>query len=86
METDRSSKPKIVQLQLSENVKRSFPERNLEITSDGKYLVQSGCWDNSFKFYNLLNGTVSYSIVGHSSIVTCLAFGDDGKTFVTSSS
>lgn len=86
MEIDKSSKPRIVQLQLSENVKRNYPERNLEITSDGKYLVQSGCWDNSFKFYHLGNGVVSHSIEGHSAVVTCMAFGEDGKTFATSSS
>eukprot|EP01132_Coremiostelium_polycephalum_P009076 gene9076-11116_t len=55
------------------------------ITSDGRYLISCGHWDNSFKLSYVDSAKLIQSVVKHKDTVTCFALGADDQTLITGS-
>ncbi|EGG24619.1 BEACH domain-containing protein [Cavenderia fasciculata] len=55
------------------------------VTSDGRYVISCGHWDNSFKLSYVDSAKLIQSVVKHKDIVTCLAWASNSQTLITGS-
>ncbi|KAJ9074230.1 hypothetical protein DSO57_1008753 [Entomophthora muscae] len=59
--------------------------KSFAATTNGQYIISTCHWDNTFKVIETATGRPMASVGGHGDLVTCVALGEDGTTFVTGS-
>ncbi|KAI0217053.1 hypothetical protein L0F63_003977 [Massospora cicadina] len=59
--------------------------KSFAATHNGQYVISTCHWDNTFKVMETTTGRLLASVGGHGDLVTCVALGEDGTTFVTGS-
>lgn len=81
-----SPKPKQMELQFSEEINYRIAPFCFGFIGENKYLLHTGCWDDTIRLTNLQSGQILFSISEHEDLVTCLDVGADGITVVSGSS